>query len=102
MRRKNRISTRRQTQPASSALHRKVRMKKLGKISAGLFLILLLFSGVGEILVNKIIFYGHIARLYMLEPDSKLDLPVKDVLKKQIANTWHAPRGSDRVHEGQD
>ena len=29
-------------------------------------------------------------------------MPVKDVLKKQIANTWHAPRGTDRVHEGQD
>jgi murein DD-endopeptidase MepM/ murein hydrolase activator NlpD len=78
-------------------------MKKLAKISAGLFLILLLlFSGVGEILVNKLVFYEHIARLYMLQPDSKLDMPVKDVLKKQIANTWHAPRGSDRVHEGQD
>jgi len=78
-------------------------MKKLAKISGVLFLILLLlFSGVGEILVNKLVFYEHIARLYMLRPDSKLDMPVKDVLKKQIANTWHAPRGSDRVHEGQD
>ena len=78
-------------------------MKKLGKISAGLFLILLLlFSGVGGILVNKLVFYGHIARLYMLQPDSRLGMPVKDVLKKQIANTWHAPRGTDRFHEGQD
>src|SRR6185369_1475327 len=103
MRRKNRISTRRQTQPPSSALHRKVRMKKLGKISSGLFaILLLLFSGVGGILVNKLVFYGHIARLYMLQPDSRLGMPVMDVLKKQIANTWHAPRGTDRFHEGQD
>jgi len=78
-------------------------MKKLGKISAGLFLILLLlFSGVGENLLNKLVFYGHIARLYTLQPDSRLGMPVKDVLKKQIANTWHAPRGTDRFHEGQD
>jgi len=78
-------------------------MKKLGKISAGLFaILLLLFSGVGGILVNKLVFYGHIARLYMLQPDSRLGMPVKDVLKKQIANTWHAPRGTDRFHEGQD
>jgi len=78
-------------------------MKKLGKISAGVFaILLLLFSGVGGILVNKLVFYGHIARLYMLQPDSRLGMPVKDVLKKQIANTWHAPRGTDRFHEGQD
>jgi len=25
-----------------------------------------------------------------------------DVSKSQIANTWHAPRGTDRLHEGQD
>jgi len=65
-------------------------------------ILLLLFSGVGENLLNKLVFYGHIARLYTLQPDSRLGMPVKDVLKKQIANTWHAPRGTDRFHEGQD
>jgi len=78
-------------------------MRKLAKISAVLFLmLLLLFSGVGGVLVEKLVFYGHIAQLYTLEPDSRLDMPVKDVFKKQIANTWHSPRGTDRVHEGQD
>jgi hypothetical protein len=103
MQRQIQKSTHRQTQPPSSALHRKVRMKTLAKISGVLFLmLLLLFSGVGGVLVDRLVFYGHIARLYTLQPDSRLDMPLKDVLKKQIANTWHAPRGTDRVHEGQD
>jgi len=103
MQRQIQKSTDRQTQPPSSALHRKVRMKTLAKISGVLFLmLLLLFSGVGGVLVDRLVFYGHIARLYTLQPDSRLDMPLKDVLKKQIANTWHAPRGTDRVHEGQD
>jgi murein DD-endopeptidase MepM/ murein hydrolase activator NlpD len=29
-------------------------------------------------------------------------MPVQDVSKRHVANTWHAPRGTDRVHEGQD
>ena len=29
-------------------------------------------------------------------------MPLSDVTKKQISNTWHAPRGTDRIHEGQD
>ena len=29
-------------------------------------------------------------------------MPLQQVQKKQIANTWHAPRGSNRRHEGQD
>jgi murein DD-endopeptidase MepM/ murein hydrolase activator NlpD len=29
-------------------------------------------------------------------------MPVQDVEKAQIANTWHAPRDGSRLHEGQD
>ena len=29
-------------------------------------------------------------------------MPLPDISKKQIADTWHAPRGVDRLHEGQD
>lgn len=29
-------------------------------------------------------------------------MPLADVSRRQIADTWHAPRGTDRVHEGQD
>jgi peptidoglycan LD-endopeptidase LytH len=65
-------------------------MRNLAKISAVLFLF------------DKLVFYGRIVRLYTKQPDSRLAMPVNDVLKKQIANTWHAPRGTDRVHEGQD
>jgi hypothetical protein len=91
------------TQPQSATLHRKFKMRKLAKISAAAFLIpLLLLTGLGGVVLDKLVFYGHIARLYTLQPDSRLDMPVKDVLKKQIANTWHASRGTDRVHEGQD
>jgi murein DD-endopeptidase MepM/ murein hydrolase activator NlpD len=78
-------------------------MRNLANISAVLFLLLLLlFSGLGGVIVDKLVFYGRIARLYTKQPDSRLAMPVKDVMKKQIANTWHAPRGTDRVHEGQD
>jgi len=47
-------------------------------------------------------FYARVARLYTQSPDSTLAMPFTEVSKKQIANTWHAPRGTDRVHEGQD
>lgn len=29
-------------------------------------------------------------------------MPLQKVQKKEIANTWHAPRGGNRLHEGQD
>ena len=35
-------------------------------------------------------------------PDANLAMPLKDVKKSQIANTWGAPRGEGRSHEGQD
>jgi len=59
-------------------------------------------SGLGGLVLDKLVFYGRIARLYTKEPDSKIVMPLSDVTKKQIANTWHAPRGIDRLHEGQD
>ena len=59
-------------------------------------------SGVGGTIVDTFVFYARIAKLYSKNPDSKLAMPVKDVSKKEVANTWHAARGTDRVHEGQD
>lgn len=29
-------------------------------------------------------------------------MPLPEISKKQISDTWHAPRGADRLHEGQD
>src|SRR5688572_1733260 len=51
---------------------------------------------------NKVVLYVNVARLYTKSPDETLAMPVQDVSKKQVANTWHAPRGTDRQHKGQD
>jgi murein DD-endopeptidase MepM/ murein hydrolase activator NlpD len=48
------------------------------------------------------VFFIHVAQLYTMDPDKQLAMPVQDVEKKAIANTWHAPRDGGRLHEGQD
>jgi murein DD-endopeptidase MepM/ murein hydrolase activator NlpD len=67
-----------------------------------LLLLILAVTGVGERIGDKVVFYVRVARLYGEAPDPTLAMPLQDISKKQIANTWHAPRGTDRVHEGQD
>lgn len=52
-------------------------------------------------MADKFVLYLHVAQLYTQEPDRQISMPLSDVSRKQIANTWHAPRG-DRRHEGQD
>src|SRR5207253_889786 len=47
-------------------------------------------------------FVVHVARLYAEQPDQKLEMPVVGISKSQIADSWHAPREGDRLHEGQD
>ncbi len=66
----------------------------------GLFLGGAIF-GAGKI-GKKVVLYVHIARLFTREPDRRLAMPVSEVGKKTIEDTWHAPRGADRLHEGQD
>jgi murein DD-endopeptidase MepM/ murein hydrolase activator NlpD len=53
-------------------------------------------------LADKFVLYVHIASLYTKEPDPWIAMPLAEVSKQQIANTWHASRGGDRLHEGQD
>ena len=65
-------------------------------------LVLLIGTGVAGMIKDKMIFYARVARLSMQDPDRKLAMPLEDVSKRQIADTWHAPRGTDRLHEGQD
>ncbi|HEV2837579.1 MAG TPA: M23 family metallopeptidase [Pyrinomonadaceae bacterium] len=65
-------------------------------------LLLLAFTGLGPAITDTIVFYGRVARLYTQDPDRKLSMPLPEVPKKQIADTWHAPRGTGRLHEGQD
>lgn len=36
------------------------------------------------------------------EPDAVLRMPVEGVRVAQVTDTWHAPRGGGRLHEGQD
>ena len=81
-------------------------MKKVSLGALGVFAFLLLGSVTGISaaagrLADKLVLYVHIARLYTRGPDPMIAMPLTEVSKKQIANTWHAPRG-DRQHEGQD
>jgi hypothetical protein len=61
----------------------------------------LIAAGLSKV-ANRLILYVHVARLYTREPDSKLTMPIQNVSKKDIADTWLAARGEWRRHEGQD
>ena len=65
-------------------------------------MLLLAVTGIGGLLVDNIAFYAQVAHLYTQEPDRKIAMPLEDVTKRQIADTWGAPRGTGRRHEGQD
>lgn len=84
--------------------HHKSRMRRLSKIFAvfAVALLVLVVTGVGESIVDRLVFYGRVAWLYTQEPDSSIAMPLEDVRKKQIADTWQASRGVGRRHEGQD
>lgn len=79
-------------------------MKRLSlKLGALLLLLLILtVAGVIQRVANQVQLYVTFAGLYLEEPPSHIVMPVAGVKKQQVANTWHAPRGADRVHEGQD
>ena len=86
-------------------------IKKLGTAALLLFTFLVLGSVTGltaaaeriaDRIAGKLVFYVHVAQLYAKDPDKQIAMPLKDVSKSQIANTWHAARGTDRLHEGQD
>jgi murein DD-endopeptidase MepM/ murein hydrolase activator NlpD len=36
------------------------------------------------------------------EPETQIQIPIRGLKTSDIADTWHAPRGADRQHEGQD
>jgi peptidoglycan LD-endopeptidase LytH len=79
-------------------------MKKFLKtlIVPSLVLAVVLITGIGSEIADSALFYVKVARLYTADPPAKIFMPVAGVTKKQIANTWQAPRGSNRRHEGQD
>lgn len=84
--------------------HPKSRMKHVWKMFAvfAATLLLLVFTGAAGVITDKLVFYGRVAKLYTQEPDSRIAMPFEDVSKRQIADTWQAPRGVGRRHEGQD
>ena len=79
-------------------------MRRLGKIGGILAatLLLLWMTGIAGIISDGLLFYARVARLYTQEPDSRIAMPLQDVTKRKIADTWGAPRGVGRRHEGQD
>jgi len=85
-------------------VHPKSRMRRLAKVFAffAVTMLLVAVTGAGGYLVDTARFYARVAKLYTQEPDAKIAMPLEDVAKKQIADTWQAPRGVGRKHEGQD
>jgi len=75
-------------------------VRRFSKLFAVLAVTLLLVVVTG--LSDTFIFYARILKLYTQEPDTKLAMPLEDIRKKAIADTWQAPRGDGRKHEGQD
>jgi len=83
--------------------HRTTVRKLIFTFAVALLMLLILAVSVGpERVANKLLLYVRIARLYTRDPDQRIAMPLPDISKKQIADTWHAPRGVDRLHEGQD
>lgn len=42
------------------------------------------------------------AALLASVPEEKIQIPIRRIKAKQISDTFQAPRGSDRLHQGQD
>ncbi|HWF87991.1 MAG TPA: M23 family metallopeptidase [Pyrinomonadaceae bacterium] len=75
-------------------------VRRFSKLFAVLAVGLLLVVVTGA--SDRLVFYAHILKLYTQQPDTKLAMPLEDVRKKEIADTWQAARGVGRQHEGQD
>jgi len=75
-------------------------VRRLSKLFAvfAVGLLLLVVTGASD----RLVLYAHIFKLYTQAPDTKLAMPLEEVKKKDIADTWQAARGVDRKHEGQD
>jgi murein DD-endopeptidase MepM/ murein hydrolase activator NlpD len=73
---------------------------RLTKISAVVLVTLLIVVVVG--FSDTLLFYARVAKLYTQSPDTKIAMPLEDVSRTAVADTWQAPRGTGRRHEGQD
>lgn len=59
-------------------------------------------TGAAGRIADTMVLYVHLAGLYAKSPDTTLSMPLKEVKRSQIANTWHGARDTSRQHEGQD
>jgi peptidoglycan LD-endopeptidase LytH len=75
-------------------------VRRFSKVFAvfAMALFLLVVSGASD----RLVLYARILKLYTQEPDTRLAMPLEDIRKKEIADTWQAARGVGRKHEGQD
>ena len=73
---------------------------RLSKLAVLFVILLLVFVITGA--SDKLVLYGRVARLYWQKPDTRLAMPLENISKRAIADTWQAPRGTARRHEGQD
>ena len=84
--------------------HPRIRMKSLWKLFAfaAVTLLVLVLTGTYDVIKDQIVLHARVVKLYTQEPDARLAMPLENISKRQIADTWQAPRGADRKHEGQD
>lgn len=75
-------------------------MWRITKVSVVLVVMLLILVVTG--LSDTLVFYARVAKLYTQSPDTRIAMPLEDVSRKEVADTWGAPRGTGRRHEGQD
>jgi len=75
-------------------------VRRFSKLFAVLAVGLFLFVVTGA--SDRLVFYGRILKLYTQAPDTRLAMPLEDIRKKEISDTWGAARGDGRTHEGQD
>jgi murein DD-endopeptidase MepM/ murein hydrolase activator NlpD len=75
-------------------------VRRFSKLFAVFAVGLLLFAVTGA--SDRLVFYARILKLYTQQPDTRLAMPLEDVRKKEISDTWQAARGENRKHEGQD
>lgn len=67
-----------------------------------LVVLVLAASGAAQTVAGKLLLFVRVAQLYTQDSPSQIAMPLETVSKKQVANTWQAPRGKNRRHEGQD
>ena len=75
-------------------------VRRLSKLFAVVAVTWLLLTITGA--SDALWFYARVAKLYTQPPDKRLAMPLEDVSRRAIADTWQAPRGTNRRHEGQD